>query len=153
MIEREVIGTYLGRSIQAIRCSSNDECIFKESDPISGSTVLFMIGKKTGRSDFQRCLEDIAKQSPLAILVAGHNAEPAFDLLLHWLDQNQGQQHVMTKIYKGRDLSELAHEFLASTWPSEDRFDEWQNYTLVSHGSNDLDYSEFIKKMRTSSNS
>jgi hypothetical protein len=73
------------------------------------------------------------KAAPLAIVFFGVGARTAFDVALD-LQSKLDAPHVMTKRSASGDLSEAIDDLLHATWPSEDRFDEWETYSILVVG-------------------
>lgn len=80
-------------------------------------------------------LPHLIAAQPLAIAVFGVNSELAFDNLLQLLSTpSESMPHIMTSRLDEPALSDALDAFLAGTWPSSERFNEWDDYVIVVLG-------------------
>lgn len=77
--------------------------------------------------------EQIVQRKPLAMFFTGTEAEALFGCLLTALSVPASPLPMMTNFSAG-ELADAVDEFLSSTWPPDERWDEWQGYLLVSVG-------------------
>jgi hypothetical protein len=79
-------------------------------------------------------VKELVSQQPMAVVVHGSEARAAFALLISELSDGTPRKHVMTKLSQTNDFGTAIEELLHSTWPSEDRFDDWTQYSIVVVG-------------------
>lgn len=140
----DMIGTYLERTVRATIMSLGDDSSFSDDKSLLNSIALIYIESIHCDVKVNRLIESLVIQAPLAIVLAGEAADETFDYLLNILDRYPTEKHVMTKLCTQIDLSEILMDFLSATWPSEDRFDEWRDYSLIVIGANETNYTRVI---------
>ncbi|PIE89288.1 MAG: hypothetical protein CR997_11750 [Acidobacteria bacterium] len=118
------IGKYLNREI-LIRSLKNNSSIEIMED-LSKSMVMIVCSKKTKETEIDRFLSEVVKLNPLAIFLA-EEAVSRIDHLFHLLAIEK-TNHVMT--YFCENMDEAAEMLLISSWPAEERFDNWSNYIV-----------------------
>lgn len=91
-------------------------------------------------------IKDIVNKEPLSITLSGENASFHFDYLLNFLSIVSSTKHIMTGLIDDKDIQEIVETFLISTWPSEERFDEWTSYNILFI-TNDLNDSSLLDKI------
>lgn len=130
------IGTFLGRAVKTSAITSGTTA--RLSYDIYPSLVLVYICSILKDKGVESLLENLIKLEPMAIVLAGVNADLAFDYLLHTLSCYPTKKHIMTKLCESQEISEVAEDFLSATWPAEERFDEWNAYSILVVGCDDL---------------
>ncbi len=127
-------GQYLDRGVTLIHSNSFTELDMNCS--LYDATVLICLWNKqnifTGFRDF---ISGLNRNPPLAIMVTGEDCEYCFDKLLVQLSVSHPKEHIMTYICDN-NINECIEEFFLSAWPSEDRFDSWRSYLIISVGNN-----------------
>jgi hypothetical protein len=96
---------------------------------LAASCVMLVAEVGLSESNFRAAVLQLAQSSPLAIAL-GPGTQGFFDALLDCVSRVDGAA-IMTKTLEG-DVADAVDEFLVATWPSEDRFDDWQRYTVVA---------------------
>jgi hypothetical protein len=96
---------------------------------LAASCLMLVAESGLSESAFRAAVQQLAHSSPLAIAL-GPGTRGFFDALLDCVSREAGPV-IMTKTLDG-NLAEAVDEFLVATWPSEDRFDDWQRYTVVA---------------------
>ncbi len=118
------MGKYLNREI-FIRSLKNISSIELMED-LSKSMVMIACSKKTKETEIDRFLSEVVKLNPLAIFLA-EEAVSRIDHLFYLLALEK-TNHVMT--YFCENMDEAAEMLLLSSWPAEERFDNWRNYIV-----------------------
>ena len=125
------IGHYVSRKVW---CAAIERVSDFGGLDVGRMLVLLHTGGARLTDDEKRELaEQIIKSRPLATFFAGPGAEAMFDCVLHVLDTTDPPFPIMTN-YSVAGLPEAANEFLSSTWPPEERWDEWRGYLLINIG-------------------
>jgi hypothetical protein len=78
-------------------------------------------------------------------MALGPGTQGFFDALIDCVSRETGHV-IMTRTLEG-NLADALDEFLVATWPSEDRFDDWQSYTVVALSNHGL-VDEVIHQLR-----
>jgi hypothetical protein len=142
----EQVGTYCGRAVWIAR--------LEESDAASGigslcdSTLLVVLkaGAVSGAGG-EALFRSLAVAQPLSICLFGAAADAAFDTLLGVLSRFSSDGHIMTKLCHGETFQESLDDFLGSSWPSEDRHDNWTHCRIVVVDSG-VDYLFYVNQVR-----
>jgi hypothetical protein len=146
MVNWNIIGSYLGRRVK-IAAIISDETVFSNKD-ISSSILLVYFCSISNSVSIEALLEKLISIEPMAIAFAGESAENVFSSALHFLSYHQTKSHIMTKLCAPNEFPELAEDFLSATWPAEERFDEWDSYSIVLVGCNNSSYSILLTDLQ-----
>lgn len=131
MISLKSIGHYLDRSIIVVENYLTEDIDLSEY--LNKSIVLIESDSELTYDEFiktNNLLLTIIKCCPLTIAVWGINAEQIFDFLLLELSTMNTKKHIMTKLIQAETIEDAVDDLIIATLPSEDRFDEWKNYTI-----------------------
>lgn len=125
------IGSYLSRDVCAIAV---DEIEGVTGLAMDKSLVLINAASANFTKETRTRLADqLVQLRPLGVFFTGSSAEAMFDCLLHALDTPGAPLSVMTN-FSSDSLSQALEEFLSSTWPSEECWEQWRGYLLVNIG-------------------
>jgi len=133
MIDWQSSFTYLNRPVRTAEVSSNDVSV--DDADLSRSLLLLVLRMPNDPESIvglERFLARVVMKEPLAIALFGHGARTAFDVLIRKLSRTRTTRHIMTKIIEGVALDAAIRDFLSATWPSTDRFDEWDDYAILT---------------------
>lgn len=136
------LGEWLGRIVKVITVTSQPPF---RIDGIGTSVVLLVLKSKISDEVLRLLVKALVRQQPLAVVTNGIGARAAFDALIDELSGDSRHRHVMTNVLDGSDLHEAIDILLESTWPSEERFDEWAGYAVVAVGGASADIETAIK--------
>lgn len=126
-------GDYLGRNIQV--GSSKDLKCTMPTCSLAESLLLVVLGLPFhDEGSRRRFLSMLIGTTPLAIVVYGQDASLAFNTLITLLSESHSPKHIMTKLLEEQPTDEALKEFFQATWPSEERFDEWKQYSVILTG-------------------
>ncbi len=127
-MSRQRLGDYVGRPVWLIEPESTDDL----NRGLSSCVSFFWLPSETMElEDIADITKIIVRATPLAAYVCGPVSERIFDSLLESSGANS--PHIMSR-YSTEKLEDTLEEFFASTWPSEDRFDQWEEYAVVAFG-------------------
>lgn len=102
--------------------------------PLESAVILLWLESDTfGRVPESDLIRFVLEKEPLAVVIGGSGAEHFFDLLLAALARTKPVRTIMTRFVE-MDVAAAAENFLHATWPSEDRFSEWQTYVALTFG-------------------
>ena len=133
MIEWIHSGEYLERGIQ-VGILDDLNCALPAGS-MSESLVMVCLGVPfPDDASSRQFVSMLIATSPLAIVFYGHDAERAFDILISLLTEDGPRTHIMTKYIKEQPVDEALGTFLKAIWPSEERFDDWKNYSVLVTG-------------------
>ena len=139
------IGEYLDRKVKILKIKeSSDIKRFSLNDSV---LLLFFSVKLLSKKELNNTLEKIISLNPLAIEVAGYNASKAFDLLLKKLSNRTTPHHIMTSVTNSTNIPTILDDLLFATWPTEESFDVWKNYSIIFLGKNN-EYIRFEKEVK-----
>src|SRR5947209_357467 len=137
----QIIGSYLRRGVEFLGIGSFAN--FQVSPSTSQSLVMVLFQEKNIKLEHLTSFLDVLSGSlPLAIAVSGPDSRAVFDYMLRLLGSKSLGAHIMTKLCDEGNVSDALNCFFWSTWPSEERFDEWKNYSVVAVG--DESYQEAV---------
>jgi hypothetical protein len=102
-------------------------------DASDATLFLGIYGADPPDHERMRLVQLILRANPLAAFVAGEKSEQIFDALLNALSLELAPRSMMTD-YSTDGIERAMSTFLQSTWPSEDSFDNWRSYLIVSYG-------------------
>lgn len=144
------LGNYLGREIRVIDNASLDRSLSAEQ--LNGSLLMIVADFELIADAQQRTFfNSVISSSSLAIMLFGNSAEVAFDLLIALLSDAEPTRHIMTKYLNTGTLEDAVKDFIGATWPSEERFDEWKNYSIVIIAQSRLqEIQTIVKELRRS---
>ncbi|MBC8044067.1 MAG: hypothetical protein IAF08_11575 [Rhizobacter sp.] len=129
-------GSYLERPIKLVMVSVRSS--FIPADELIASTVLMIFNTAApDETTLKSFFEKIISRMPLSVMIAGRNAEQHFDLLLHLLSTNQHEKHTMTYLGEEDELKNTLWQFLHTSYPAEERFEEWKEYLIMIVGENE----------------
>jgi hypothetical protein len=129
MISEYILGEYLGRSVRISGTFENlDDLTF---GALSHEVVFFWLTQETSLSVLLASLRKLIAATPLALFIAGGNAERVFDALLRQFDGDSPPVQIMTR-FSEEPLEQCITEFFQGTWPSEDRISDWMTYLLIT---------------------
>lgn len=125
--------TYLGRRISIVSVVRPEEVAALDAT-WTEAVVLLLCSREVMPNESQ-LWEFLANARPLALLIAGVDAEQRFSEFLiavgrRWRTEDPG---LMTGV-SGADPEEAVQTLLQATWPSERRFDDWRSYLLIDLG-------------------
>jgi hypothetical protein len=126
----KTIGHYLGR----------DVCLLDASDLGNVSrrslrdAVVLAVNEREWEVQHRDLISSLIDLEPQSIVLWGKNATLAFDLLISILSRPEVETglHIMTNFLDDEELEAAVGSFLRSTWPTEDRFDDWTRYVILS---------------------
>jgi hypothetical protein len=144
MSHLRIVGEYLGREVRIAGVANLDRFAL---DQLHDSVLLVVFGRDFVPDEKgQAFLKLLVQHQPLAITVCGIGARKAFDSLISVLADGRELKHIMTKLFEENHIESAVEDLLQSTWPSEDRFDEWKSYVALGVGNNISDIEQAIKK-------
>jgi hypothetical protein len=76
----------------------------------------------------------VALALPLAVKLYGPASDELLGRMLEHFDAERPLLHIMTGTCYAQDVKEAVEDFLAATWPEEERFDDWRSYSIVVFG-------------------
>jgi hypothetical protein len=130
-MRQDLMGNYLDRQIKLIVISELSEI---DRVDVAYSLILLLLYKSNWRvEDFQSALEVLASKQVLGITVAGEKVGNSFSIMLDTLGSLAGP-HIMTGVSREQNMASVVEKFLVATYPSEERFDEWQGYSFIVVG-------------------
>jgi hypothetical protein len=124
-------GTYLDRELLSAQIPDGMEA---DRDALREATVLMFFSRPYDPASDGKKLQSVLSSAPLALAVAGVNSRSAFDNLINFVATPKSGPHVMTGLFETSDVSEAASLFLRSTWPANDRFDDWRRHVILVIG-------------------
>lgn len=140
----EKIGEHLNIPVYISLLEKLDD-IKKEN--FSSSTVLLYFGNDNfDVSQVDDFFNNLLETVPLAVHFAGKNSDKYFGLIFNNKILNENKKHTMTYVTEENKVNEWMSDFLYSSWPSEDRFDEWKDHRIIVIGNSAL-YSKLCKKI------
>jgi hypothetical protein len=142
----EQVGSYCGRAVLISRFEESEIC-----DGFGGlSDSILLVVLKAGAvpgTNYEALFRALAVARPLSICLFGTDAEEAFGALLEVLSYPMAKDHIMTKICHGEIFREGLDDFLESSWPSEERHDNWTSCRILVIG-NEWDYHSWEAQLR-----
>ena len=143
MIDLQNIGSYLGRQMvlgQVMRPTEETDAL-----QLIDATILVLYGESYTGSELDRqFLVKLTLSSPLAIAVGGSGARKAFDALIDISSKAKSHDHIMTGLFEDVSIDDAIEQFLFSTWPAEERFDDWKKVAILTIGNGH--YLETVKR-------
>ena len=136
MITWQVIGDYLERKIQLAVCAELNCHIRRLSFKNSVVMVVFTTSAMEEPS-LRRLLLSLLDAAPLALAVYGQGAPLVFNDVISVLSGETSDPHIMTYLISEENPLDAMREFLYAIWPSEERFDQWETYSIVCFDSKD----------------
>lgn len=133
MIQWKSIGAFREKNV-ALAC---EPCLDFELDPVSLRTSLVLLIFNIQSQEEVKVDEFftvLATGSPLGISVSGKNAETAFTRLITVLSDCNSNAHIMTALIEEDSIEEILEGFLFGIWPAEERFSEWESYSILAIG-------------------
>jgi hypothetical protein len=119
-------------------------------DSYSSSSVLFYFGKEAfSDTDTERLFDSLLSRQPLAVTVAGKYAERYFDMLLKVQSRLDSKAHTMTYRIDDDDLEEVVWKFLNTSFPDDERFDDWKAYCVLSFEREQLFQHSLVRSIET----
>jgi hypothetical protein len=145
-MNRSLIGTYVDRPIVLQELTELNELI---PGGVSHAVVLLWLDKNRWETrQLEEAIKKLASSGVLNITIAGWKADEGFSTLLTILDHLPINKHIMTGVIDDTDIKDPIEDsimikdaietFLASSWPDEERFDDWTEYQIVVVGRPDL---------------
>src|SRR5262245_6538396 len=145
-MNRTLIGTYLVRPVILQELTELSELA---SDDISHAVVLLWLDRgRWNVRGLEEAIRKLASTGVLNITTAGWEADESFSTLLTVLAPLLINNHIMTGVIKDTDIKDPIEDslmikdavetFLVSTWPDEERFDDWTEYRIIVVGRPDL---------------
>lgn len=144
----DLIGTYIDRPILLQEASSFSELAI---DDLSHAVVLLWLDEGSwDPKQLELAVRRLAANNVLNITIAGEKSDEGFSVLLETLGSLSLDKHIMTGIFSGTDVKaplkvkdalivkDAVERFLISTWPTEERFDEWREYRIIIVGKPNL---------------
>ena len=141
-MNRTLIGTYLDRPVILQELAELSELA---SDGISHAVVLLWLDRgRWNAPGLEEAIRKLASTGVLNITAAGWEADESFSTLLTVLALLPINNHIMTGVIKDTDIKDPIEDslmikdavetFLVSTWPDEERFDDWTEYRIIVVG-------------------
>ena len=126
----ESLGRYIGREIRLVM--SFEDSAEVPALAVDGAVVLVWLNQLYfPNSRVSPLFKRLVSRSPLALLLGGSGACEAFDVVLRLLaDVDCNAKHTMTK-WSPEPMVDCVSELLQSTWPADERFDEWVAYAIA----------------------
>ena len=133
MLTKIDLGAYLERDVYYFHMETLQD--WDQKIVLNGSTVLL----KNNNGDFTQAqqmafFKNVIEKEPLLISVSGDDADRKFDLILEILSTSKSTNQILTKCLDEGSLDEWVENFIKSSWPAEERMDDWVNYTIIELG-------------------
>ena len=122
---------YLDRPVTCAELTSVEAPL----DDLQSFLVLVFLARDLSVAEQESLVRTLVDARPLSVCMCGHQAEDMFDRLLQALavpDWALGK-HIMT-MFLETSLQESLEDFFYSSFPSEDRWDEWLGYKILVFG-------------------
>ena len=133
MIEWQVLGTYLGRSVFVAEEAGND--LRRIETYLPGTLLMAYFSSPSFEGvHLKNLVRALLDAEPLGLLLSGSGAKKAFDSAIDILSESEHRPQILTKYLAEEDLKEVAQDFLWASWPSEDRIDDWTDYRVLVFG-------------------
>jgi hypothetical protein len=103
-------------------------------DLIQNSTLMICFEDSTKEIKQVKLILDhlaLGSPSPLLVQICGKNSEKYFDHLLEKLSRKNHERHTMTLWSDEDNINEWLVDFFECAYPSEERFDEWNEYRVL----------------------
>jgi|GEM_PF-4083027 hypothetical protein len=120
---------YLGRSITVMPPQLSR--FINQLKWLQEAAVLFIVPESFSSSQIQEMLMEIVSREPIAIMITGKESEMWFEQILKVLSQQHTLKHTMT-YHAECKIEEAIEEFLHNALPSEERFEEWKRYVIIT---------------------
>ncbi len=117
---------YLGRKIYL---SSIDDI---DADILNNSTIM-IITDEIDTIKLRYKLKYILQYNILSVTIMEINKMGLFDFIIDILSKLETSIHTMTYRSHSIVLVEAIEEFLMSSFPAEERFDEWKKYYILAN--------------------
>lgn len=140
----EKIGKHLDIPIYISLLEKIDD--IKKEDFSSSVVLLYFGNDSLDASQIDDFFNNILGTMPLAVHFAGKNSDKYFALIFDNKILNKNKKHTMTYVTEDNKTSRWMSDFFYSSWPSEDRFDEWKDHRIIVIGNSAL-YSKLCKKI------
>jgi hypothetical protein len=136
----EQFGTYLDRPVFIRQTEEFEDLV--NVDISNSVTLVWFVEQGLESDQLIAGLDALMRNNPLSITIGGEESDGIFSLLLDLLSRFQSLNHIMTAHSFESVISDAIKVFLSSTWPAEERFDEWEGYHVILVGGEDtlLDY-------------
>ncbi|OGN62288.1 MAG: hypothetical protein A3F40_02065 [Chlamydiae bacterium RIFCSPHIGHO2_12_FULL_27_8] len=134
------IGSYINRDVVFTQLNNINEYNLLS---LKNSVLLVYLDAELN-SKIDQFIENLINSKPLAIDLSGKYAKKMFDELIEKLSSTETNHHIMTKFDENDKILEIIEDFLFSTWPSEECFDNWKFYHIIFVGDN-KNSTKFIK--------
>jgi hypothetical protein len=138
------LGTYLLRTVKVADVSTKQRF---EVNELEKSVVLVALGGSIPADAVLALLRTLISASPLAVMLFGVNARIAFDALISELGDGVNQRHIMTGLSEENEIEAAVESLLQATWPSQERFDDWNEYAILSVDGDPRKISQVVKKL------
>ncbi len=122
---------YLGRNINVMPMSDFGNTLSTKFKLLHQAAVLFVVPESMIPHRIREMLLQIIKQEPTAIMRAGKDSETWFEEVLIILSEKENCKQIMTYHADG-EMSSAIESFLHNALPSEERFDEWKRYVIIT---------------------
>src|SRR5262245_27607010 len=142
------IGSYCGRIVAIAQLDPFSTR--RIACDLSDSTLLVVLKMDVAlQLNIDGLLRGLASGNPLSIALFGTGAGAAFDTLLRVLSQFPSQGHIMSQLCHGETLQAGLDDFLCSSWPSQERHDNWRMHRVLIVGDESVyvDYLSQVKAM------
>ena len=141
-MNKELIGTYLNRPVLFQEARILAELAIKD---LSHAVVLLWLGESTWQPEqLKIAIKRFAANNALNVTIAGEKSDESFFILLETLSALPVNKPIMTGVIKSTDVKDPVEDslivkdaierFLISTWPDEERFDDWTEYRIIIIG-------------------
>ena len=137
------IGEYLGRDVFFEELHSSG---FPTSD-VQGALILIFNAAPCSDKELKKLCQNLIERGVLSISVAGSDVDTTFNNLLEFLSVFPVKHHVMSGIFRDRDIDTCGVDFLTSSIPAPELFDSWRSHCILSL--TDLRTSDSLGKMVT----
>jgi hypothetical protein len=153
----ENIGVYLGRTIRIRYLTVLESLADVDTAPSFKKTEMMLYFSRgyEGSPADKKLVQAAMELKPLALVLAGAGASRAFDTAMAVLCDSERRSHdlVMTSFVQEETPSVIAESLLYGTWPAEDRFDGWSNYSILIVGEAGEQGSVLVQAFRVAASS
>ena len=140
------VGSFCSRDVLTARLEELN--LITGIETLCDSTLLVVLKSEVSTaSTLESLFRCLAEANPLVISLLGKNAGVAFGILLEVLSHPIAKDHIMTKICYGETFQEGLEDFLESSWPTEERHDNW-TFCRILVVDNEENYCFFVHQLK-----